>query len=236
MFKKLCVVFAVLFNVLCLFSCTWPGEDLPRSCDSNSNCLTGYECQNGVCQSIDGVSDVRDAVTDRGPESFEDTYREDIIRTLFYRYARIDDMTPRTGRGAPGVDLDAVELRGPNGPKSYATDVVDSEILLGDHDDNDMMDAEEALGAPDNDCEVDEKFVALGGIGGFIVVQFGENIIEVGDSIVVYEVGESCAYDNDPLALSVSVTNERYGVWEAIGQADGGEAVFFIDHLTPVYP
>ena len=167
----------------------------------------------------------------------EDTsVQEEVVEFLDYRYARIDDMTPRTGSGAPGADIDAVELRGPNGPKNYATSIVDSDILLGDQNDNDMMDAEEALFAPDNDCEVDEKFVALGGIGGFIVVEFGDSIIEVGDSIVVYEVGESCGYDNDPLSLSVSVTNMRDGAWEAIGQADGGEAVFNIEHLTPVNP
>ena len=145
-------------------------------------------------------------------------------------------MNPSTGRGAPGADIDAVELRGPNGPKNYATYVVDSEILLGDQNDNDMMDPDEALFAPDNNCEVDEKFVSLGGIGGFIVVEFGDSIIEVGDQIIVYEVGQACGYDNDPLYLSVSVTSERSGTWEAIGMADGGEAVFNIEHLTPVYP
>ena len=68
----------------------------------------------------------------------------------------------------------------------------------------------------------------------FIIVEFGDQMIEVGDSIVVYEVDEACGYENETrVFLSVSMDG---GTWETIAVADGGEMIFYIDDLSYVSP
>ena len=58
MYKNIFPVFAVLSCSLFVYSCTWPGSR--QSCETNGDCQGGFECLNGVCETLDYVRDVRD--------------------------------------------------------------------------------------------------------------------------------------------------------------------------------
>ena len=175
--------------------------------------------------------------TTTGTNNTQDTGPE----PLAYRYARVDDLSDGDTRKSPGADIDAIELRGPSGPKSFATGVIDSDILAGDHDDNEYTNTSEAVGAPNPECYNDQGFVALGGVGGFIVVEFGMETIDSGDTIIVSEIGNCTTPEGqtthaDQINLSVSVSQERTGIWHNLGTSPGGESTFPVGTLPTVYP
>ena len=174
------------------------------------------------------------ADTYSAPDAVADTN----VVYLSYRYARIDDLSDDEREGTPGAEIDAVELRGANGsPKGYAVNVFD--YVPVNEDINEHMDPTEALGPPNPECRDDQGFVALGGIGGHLIIDFGEHIIEEGDVIVVYEVG-GCRVDDgpvlieDPFGVWISPDANNDTLWVTLGAFDGGVSSVQIGSLPQV--
>jgi hypothetical protein len=146
-----------------------------------------------------------------------------------YRFVLVEDLTASVAGAYPGVDLDAVQLTKASGGINYATAVDDFNLADNNNGRNEATNVNAATGAPDDGCSADDtKFVALGGVGGYIVVSFGTDAADVtvenGDSIVVHEIGRgSCpasSFDDDPYALSVSVSSDA-GFIELATGAEG---------------
>jgi hypothetical protein len=155
-----------------------------------------------------------------------DTDTPDELEYLDYRYVRIDDLSDDERYGTPGAEIDAVELRGSSGsPKGYGVNVVD--YVPVNEDINEHMDSMEAIGAPSLECYEDRGFVNLGGIGGYLILDFGTHIIEDNDTIIVYEVG-GCEVEGggvtamDPIVVSVSAYNVPSDPWYRLGSCEGG--------------
>jgi len=171
-------------------------------------------------------------------EDTSDPDTDEDVTYLDYRYARIDDLSEDERTGTPGAEIDAVELRSASGsPKGYAVNISYYEPvneLINEH-----MDTAEAMGAPSAECYEDQGFVNLGGIGGTLILDFGTQIIEDNDTIIVYEVG-GCVVEGggmtieDPIQLSVSVSDDPFTGWYTIGVCDGGTCTFPIGTLPMV--
>ena len=151
---------------------------------------------------------------------------------LVYAAVLIEDFSlPEPGDEAPGVDIDAICIDR-DGEELCAENAEDFDILGND---NNFTDVRLALGPPDSGCEA-ENFVSLGGMGGYIVVSFGEMSIESGDEIVVFELGPSLCPeqsewvdDEYDVSLSVSVTcNGDADCFEFIGSGGPGQNVFVV--------
>ena len=78
MFQNLYLVFAVLFCLIFLSSCTWPAklEDLSVPCETDSSCENGYVCQNGYCQYVDYVIPAPDLLEDAIHDVLDDTFQD----------------------------------------------------------------------------------------------------------------------------------------------------------------
>ena len=121
MLKNCFLVFAALYYSLFLYSCTSSGSGrrAPQRCENNSDCASGYECQNGFCQS---VIDVEDAALDKD-ETRDIVQDEDEIRD-----------TALDEDGPEDTESDEADLR----------DTVSDEADLGDtvSDEADLRDTE----------------------------------------------------------------------------------------------
>ena len=122
------------------------------------------------------------------------------------KFVMLDDTSTDTGNDTPGGDFDAVAIE-KGEDEFYAESVEDFEIL---GDNNGYTDTDQILGAPDSGC-MKENFTSLGGVGGWIILGFGDNEIEPGDNIVVYELGPTVCPDqanwkDDPYSVSISVS------------------------------
>ena len=213
----LLAVFA-LFFVACEIEDDEDTVTPPPTCEPA--CAEGESCVNGVCQA--GT-----------------VY-------LNYRFVRIDDKSATDASEDGGADIDAVLLfKGGSGEYITASDVVAYE-----HGGlpSEQFDSTEALGAPDafydypitETCAVDGGFVSLGGIGGYLVLEFAEGTsFDDGDTISVLEVGNrqwsGGTAIEDPIDVSVSVSRDPdTSVWEYIGGGVGPEISMTIQGLPKV--
>jgi hypothetical protein len=140
--------------------------------------------------SVDSSRDAsRDTSFDAGP--------------LIFRYVRLQQLSNPEGGAHPGADIDALVVIKPDGSMSYAQSVISVA---------DAINASDALGAPDEppDCLVAD-YASLGERGGYIVFAFGAPIdaagIEVGDTIIVYEVtaADCPASGDDIIEVTISI-------------------------------
>jgi hypothetical protein len=153
------------------------------------------------------------------------------VATNTYRFVLVEDETVNTSGRSPGADLDAIEVVKNGGGSFYATAVED--ITFGPDDGNEALTQENILGAPDDNCAgSDATGVALGGVGGYVIVSFGTDAqdvtIENGDSIRVHEIGStSCPgqFDDDPYSVSVSVSTSLGDFIEIATDVNGDGAV-----------
>jgi hypothetical protein len=180
----------------------------PQVCDDHPDCTEGQLCEEGVCQGCDApCSDSCGACENGcclGPR---------------YQYVLVQDLTdPAAGR-SPGADVDAISVISDQ-REVFAVSVEDSQI---GQDGNEFADVTELLGPSDSECEV-QNFTALGGLraGGYVVVGFGNEAIENGDTIKVYEVGATLCgrFDDDPFRVSVGVSTDL-GTFVEQGEGHG---------------
>ena len=217
-------------------------------------CLTSINCQPAsVCTLEDNGRKVDDCVggeTDSGRQcSCEGDLREDgpavdpvDTQRPTFRFVLIEDLTPTLAGDFPGADIDAVGLIKADETEVFATSVeADTDIecegnlscdpssLLGPPD---AVDARGCFGggAPDP-----SRFTSLA--GGLAIVGFAQSAapsIENGDRIHIYEVGSTeCQgnFDDDPYAISVSVSAELSGSFIEIGSGGNGENIIPVSGL-----
>lgn len=158
--------------------------------------------------------------------------------TLNYYFVRVNDQSTNTGTN-PGADLDAISItKGGSGERAYVTRVeeykpvneadISGVSILPDN----ILGAPTAFGTPfdpanagsDKDCDLgDENFVALGGVGGYIIVSFGDAHVENGDTVTVYEIGNCNGNGKaDPVEVQVSVSSNVDGNWVTLFSAAAG--------------
>ena len=91
-------------------------------------------------------------------------------------------------------------------------------------DENEWTDPSEALGPSDSECQ-SQNFVALGGVGSWIALSFGEGFgVRPGDTVTVYELSaDMCDNDmrNDAWEALVSTTPEPSGEYLVYGTGKG---------------
>lgn len=154
---------------------------------------------------------------------------------LNYYFVRVNDQSTNTGNTNPGADIDAIGIVKPDGTRHYVSKVeqyspvnVDDIAALSAIPDN-IIGAPTAFADPTNvspasDCSLeDQNFVALGGVGGYIIVSFGDAHVENGDTLNVYEIG-NCANGGvaDPVEVQVSVASNADGEWVTVFSALAG--------------
>jgi hypothetical protein len=160
------------------------------------------------------------------------------VTTNKYYFVRVNDQSTNTGTN-PGADLDAISItKAGTGRRAYVTRVEDYKpVNEGDISGvsiipENIIGEPTAFGTPfdpanagsDKSCDLgDENFVALGGVGGHIIVSFGDDHVENGDTLTVYEIG-NCDGEGkaDPVEVQVSVSSNVDGNWITVFTAAAG--------------
>lgn len=161
----------------------------------------------------------------------DDNDEDDDNGSTGWRFVMLEDLTGSASGDSPGADIDAIAIE-KEGRRIYASGVADFNI---GGDNNAFTDPTQALGAPDSQC-TRKNFVALGGrnADGYLIVEFSDAdedvTIESGDRIIVYELGATVcpnqpSWDDDPAAVSVSVSAERDTFQELFVIGDGQNVV-----------
>ncbi len=153
------------------------------------------------------------------------------------RFVLVQDESPMVSGETPGPDIDAVGLIKRNGTEVFAVNV-------SSHSDvscqaNLACDVQALLGAPDviNDGEcfgggnVDtDLFTSLN--QGFAIVGFsggdnGDQIIENGDSIHVYEIGATACgrFDDEPYSVSIAVSDSDTNAFFTLAVGEGSNPI-----------
>lgn len=153
-----------------------------------------------------------------------------------YYFVRINDKSPNISGSNPGADVDAVSItKSGTGRRAYASRVEQYEpintadIAAASAVPDNILGEPTAFGVPfdpnnagsDKECSLaDANFVALGGDGGYIIVSFGDDHVENGDVVTVYEIG-NCDGEGtaDPLQVQVSVASSADGNWITVFDA-----------------
>jgi len=175
--------------------------------------------------------------TDTNGTSSGDT-DTNVTPTLNYYFVRVNDQSTNTGPN-PGADLDAISItKSGTGRRAYVTRVEDYKPVNESDISGVSIIADNILGEPtafgtpfdpakagsDQPCDLgDENFVALGGVGGHIIVSFGDDHVENGDVVTVYEIG-NCNGEGkaDPVEVQVSVSSNVDGNWITLFNAAAG--------------
>ena len=173
------------------------------------------------------------------------------------KYIRVDDISKVTPKDEdPGADIDAIAVRkkdtnalvvaddvvgyrygsegGADAGKNSAfkTDNVKTIDAFWDYANNGVKDKCHLNTAEKTDART---YLSLGGLGGYLIVGLpGEEKIEVGDKIVVFEVGNcemtNCKDStgkcgnatNDPVKIQISASPQYDGGhWQLVGEAQG---------------
>ena len=159
-----------------------------------------------------------------------------------FRFVLVEDLTAEPSGDFPGADVDAISLIKFSGDEFFAQSLgEDSDVAC---DGNLACDASALLGAPDvvdnGECfgggaPDGSDFTALN--GGFVVVGFSsledDPVIEVGDSVHVFEIGatECGRFDDDPFRVSVSISAEISGAFIEVGAGGQGENIIPVTGL-----
>ncbi len=160
-----------------------------------------------------------------------------------FRFVLIQDDAPSAPGETPGADIDAIGLIKSNGLEVFATTVSDQSDVSCDN--NSACDITALLGPPDviddSGCfgggDVDTTlFVSLN--QGFVIASFsgdgnGDQVIENGDAIYVYEIGatECGRFDDEPYTVSVGVSDNNTGTFIELGSTGSGDNIIEIQGL-----
>ena len=145
-----------------------------------------------------------------------------------YRFVLLEDISDDVATGdTPGADIDAIAIERGGVDIAFAATVEDENIGGAN---NAYTDSNELLGEPDSEC-MKQNFTALGGApnDGYVIVGFGDATIEIGDNIVVYELGPTVCesqptWKDDETAVSVNVSVQDPGdaSWILLGSTGTG--------------
>lgn len=170
-----------------------------------------------------------------------------------YYFVRVVDRSTNITGSNPGADLDAISItKKSTGERNYVTRVEEylpvneADIAAASFVPENIVGEPEAFGipfnpanaGPDKDCDLaDANFVALGGVGGSIIVSFGDAHVENGDVVTVYEIG-GCNGEGktDPIRVEASVASKVDGVWELLFESDIGPVMSGSRDNLPVVP
>ena len=190
------------------------------TCDPE--CVAPQTCVNGTCQ-------------------------DPVSPGLAYRFVRIDDKSLVNDTPDGGADIDAVLLfKAGTGTPIYAEDVI---AYVHGGGTGDALDPTELTGAPDafydypdvTNCDVSsDRFLSLGGEGGYAIIRMGGDI-EEGDALDILEVG-GCLFDDgeqeaivEPVEVAISVAQDPLNeYWVTLGEGEGPEVSFVIPNLPVV--
>jgi hypothetical protein len=204
-------------------SCVCALED-GTSCDPEVDEACSCSLEESDMPADTNEDDVDDEEEGEEPDEGGEETGTDIV----YRFLLIEDLTQGVTGPYPGVDLDAVTLTKAEGGDFYVTGVDDAELADGATNEANNLSA--IMGAPDDNCEANsERFVSLGGEGGYIVVSFGTDIEDVhfeeGDTLTIHEIGGTACdgqYDDDPYRASIQVSvMDAQGMFVELGEGDG---------------
>jgi hypothetical protein len=205
-------------------------EGGPTRCEEDDQCGVGLRCEGGECARCEAACE-RDEQCGGGASCERGCCEGGAAPG--YRFLLLEDRTPRVSGESPGADVDAIRVT-TGGVERFAT-VVEDSYLAGDN--NRFNDPSELLGPSDSGCQV-QNFASLGGaeLGGYAVLGFStaqeEVVIEAGDRVKVYEVGQTLCgqFDDDPYAVSVSASTDL-GSFVLIGESAAGTNQFVVPAL-----
>jgi hypothetical protein len=120
----------------------------------------------------------------------------------------IEDMGGTGSKTDAGADIDAIQLSA-CGQTRFPLSVKCSQVGSGEPD--------SVLGEPDG------KYTSLGGAGGHVMVDFGDNGVFSGDTISVTEVGDAAGV-GESYSVGVGNTPDPYATdWVELGQGWGNK-------------
>lgn len=150
---------------------------------------------------------------------------EGLCQANVFRFVMLRDLEQAVTGDYPGADIESVQLIKANGATVSAQTVEDSENPSATTNRARFPDA--ILGPPEPGCDPSSvSFYSMGGAGGWVIVGFGTDIIEAGDTIEVSELGErECGLGatDDDFAVSASLRNNEHGAWTSLGECSGIE-------------
>lgn len=136
---------------------------------------------------------------------------------------KVLDNSAGEGTSNPGADIDGVRLTKASGANHFAAKVVDYKPKAGVDISAESSVTDNVLGEPTafaaegedfntasaaSKCSLaDNHYLGLGGPGGYVVVDFGNNDIANGDTITVYEIG-NCTGNADAAGFADAVQVE----------------------------
>ena len=206
------------------------GNDVCEEGETPDNCSADCEeggpvCGNDACEEGEDAESCAADCDDDGPISEA-------------RFVLLQDDTPSVTEGTPGSDVDAIGLIKGDGSGEFFAQTLSAESDVS-CEGNDACDTSALLDAPDvvvgGECfgggDVDTNlFTSLN--QGFVIVGFsggdnGDQIIENGDSIHVYEIGatECGRFDDDPYSVSVGVSDTDTGAFVDLAVGEGSNII-----------
>lgn len=204
-------------------------EDPACTCECviSAECTTDDECDGakicnaeGACVEPEGPECTSDAECDGGTCNAAGICEA----APSFRFVLVEDRQTGAGGDYPGADIDSVELVKGDGTIIGAVEVED---FANDSSGNLAADPSQVLGVSDAACDADSgKFYAMGGEGNWMILSYGDAIIENGDSIDVVELGstECGTFDDDSWAVSVSVSTDE-GSFLELGDGVGSSTI-----------
>lgn len=168
---------------------------------------------------------------------------------LEYYFVRVNDQSTNAGVN-PGADIDAITItKSTTGRRASVSRVEEyrpvntADISRVSMQPDNIVGDPTAFGTPfdpeqvgpDKECSLDdEHFVSLGGVGGYIIVSFGADHVETGDTITVYEIGNCNKQGaSDPIEVQVSVSSAVDGEWITVFFGTEGPAMSGISINLP---
>jgi hypothetical protein len=174
----------------------------------------------------------------------------------FY-YLKILDISTNAEFSNPGADIDAVRLTKVSGANHFAAKVIDYKPKAGVDISAESSLPENILGEPTafaaegqdfntagpaSKCSLaDEHYLGLGGNGGYVVVDFGNNDIANGDAITVYEIGNCTGNagspgSSDAITVQISVGKTIDESWQTVLSFTSGPVMSAVVSGLPQIP
>ena len=135
-------------------------------------------------------------------------------------YVRLDDKSNQTlSTDYPGSDIDAIEIVRDGEVVGTASLVVDSQLLDGaPGNTNKFKDLSQILGTANYDANNRKTYVALGGNGGYVIVEMSVPL-QPGDTVRVHEIGAGTGGSAEP--CTVAIARSQAGPVRVIGKGAG---------------
>lgn len=185
-----------------------------------------------------------------------DTSGTTVENQKFY-YLKVLDQSAGEGTSNPGADIDAVRLKKASGAAHFVENVLEYtpkagvDISAESSIEDNIKGEPTAFAAEGQDfntadanskCSLaDNHYLGLGGPGGYVVVDFGNNDIANGDTITVYEIGNcngnsGAAGFPDAVAVQISVGKTIDENWQTVLTFQAGPVMEGVVSGLPAIP